>query len=91
MTTSVDRFAFRTALAMLRVPSPSCRRGDVVGWRLALHVVLVLVPTLLFLALVPAVASATGRTVLIVAPHPDDEILFGAGVETSALAAGDTV
>ena len=36
-------------------------------------------------------AAAVGRTVLIVAPHPDDDILYGAGVAASAVAAGDAV
>ena len=38
-----------------------------------------------------APALALGKRVLIVAPHPDDDILYGAGVAANALAAGDTV
>lgn len=36
-------------------------------------------------------AASAGRSVLIVAPHPDDDILYGAGVAANALAHGDTV
>ena len=39
-----------------------------------------------------AVDAAEGqRTVLIVAPHPDDDLLYGAGVAANALARGDRV
>jgi LmbE family N-acetylglucosaminyl deacetylase len=36
-------------------------------------------------------ASAQGKTVLVVAPHPDDDLLYAAGVVARAHAAGDTV
>ncbi len=36
-------------------------------------------------------ANAAPRSVLIVAPHPDDEVLYGAGVTARALAAGAQV
>jgi LmbE family N-acetylglucosaminyl deacetylase len=36
-------------------------------------------------------ASDVPRTVLIVAPHPDDDIIYGSGVAANALAAGETV
>ena len=45
---------------------------------------------LLFAAIVDN-AEAAGKTVLIVAPHPDDDLLYGAGVAARALANGDTV
>jgi LmbE family N-acetylglucosaminyl deacetylase len=35
--------------------------------------------------------AASPGTILIVAPHPDDDLLFGAGVAASALMAGKTV
>ena len=88
-------------------PSSRCRfavtgrRGARPWWRLARRssrtlvgiglVVLALLPAgwLAFVTTTPAVAA--GRTVLIVAPHPDDDILYGAGVAANALAAGDIV
>ena len=39
----------------------------------------------------PADAHAAPQTILIVAPHPDDEALIGAGVISAAHTAGDTV
>ena len=36
-------------------------------------------------------ARAAGRSVLIVAPHPDDDLLYGAGIAATALAQGDSV
>ena len=35
--------------------------------------------------------QATGRTVLIVAPHPDDDAVYGSGVARAALDRGDSV
>jgi LmbE family N-acetylglucosaminyl deacetylase len=46
---------------------------------------------LLLLAVQAPAAGATGRTILVVAPHPDDDALIASGVVANALAAGDTV
>ena len=46
---------------------------------------------LLLMAVQAPAAGAAGRSVLIVAAHPDDDLLYGAGVVANALAAGDTV
>ena len=35
--------------------------------------------------------TPTGRTVLIVAPHPDDDLVYGSGVARAALDRGDSV
>src|SRR5690349_21631527 len=45
-------------------------------------------PVLVFLLSPPA---TSGKTLLVVAPHPDDEALLGSGIIYSALARGDTV
>lgn len=45
----------------------------------------------LLLALSPIAASAQNKTILIFAPHPDDEALCCAGVINAARANGDTV
>src|SRR5450756_500662 len=42
---------------------------------------------LLLMAVQAPAAGAAGRSVLIVAPHPDDDLLYGAGVVANALAA----
>jgi LmbE family N-acetylglucosaminyl deacetylase len=39
----------------------------------------------------PGAATAAGGDILVVAPHPDDDILYGAGVAANGLARGDTV
>ena len=58
----------------------------------AAWLVAVVVGMLLALGLVYAPTSwATGRTTLIVAPHPDDDLLYGAGVVATGLANGDSV
>jgi len=38
-----------------------------------------------------SIVPATGRTVLVIGPHPDDEALIGAGIARSALTRGDTI
>ena len=58
-------------------------------WRAALAAA-VLMALGLFAAGVPA-AAASGRSVLIVAPHPDDDLLYGAGIAAAALSHGDSV
>src|SRR5438067_6956285 len=45
-------------------------------------------PVLVFL-ISPGVTAA--KTLLVIAPHPDDEALMGSGIIYSALARGDTV
>ena len=58
----------------------------------AAWLVAVVVGMLLALGLVCAPTSwAAGGTTLIVAPHPDDDLLYGAGVVATALANGDSV
>ena len=71
------------------------RRGNADRSVRTLSIAFVLVLLVLLLASATdtprARADATGHTVLIVAPHPDDDILYGAGIASSALARGDTV
>jgi LmbE family N-acetylglucosaminyl deacetylase len=45
----------------------------------------------LLLALSPQTANAQGKTILIFAPHPDDEALCCAGIISAAKTRGDTV
>jgi LmbE family N-acetylglucosaminyl deacetylase len=45
----------------------------------------------LALALSPQTASAQGKTIVILAPHPDDEALCCSGIISAAKARGDTV
>ena len=42
-------------------------------------------------AYAPAAAQAASKSILIVAPHPDDDVVMASGVVANALAAGDTV
>ena len=58
------------------------------AWALAWAAVMVVG---LLLALAPPSAFAQGKTIMIFAPHPDDEVLCCAGVIQAARANGDTV
>ena len=58
--------------------------------RLSLASVAIAVAMLVLSAAVAA-APAAARSIVIVAPHPDDDLLYGAGVVSNALAAGDSV
>ena len=69
-------------------PTESGWGGGARLWALVWAGVLVLG---LLLTLAAPSASAQGKTILIVAPHPDDETLCCAGVISAALASGNTV
>ena len=57
----------------------------------ALTIALALALVSLVLSAAVAAAPAAAHSVMVVAPHPDDDLLYGAGVVARALAAGDTV
>ena len=87
------------AEGMSRSDGASVAHRSWVGRRrkgISLVVVAALLLALLAAALVGGLlaapdANAAPRSVLIVAPHPDDEVLYGAGVTARALAAGAQV
>ncbi len=92
---SVDRsrYSLHTgAISSMLSQGPVCNRVRGYGGarRLAVLWAGVLVLGLL-LTLAASSASAQGKTILIFAPHPDDEALCCAGVISAARANGDTV
>ena len=83
----VKRYRFAT--------EPSCRRRDrahcgvVPRLRWAVLCLALVVALACLSLLTPAMAQA--ESILVVAPHPDDDLLYAAGVTANAEAAGDSV